>query len=190
LLASFYIIHIVDLCADIAQSRSAHIGTIYVQLLQRPADGKDMLNRLPKEPGPWRELLRQIGNPDAAKIARALGVSTRTVQRWNRGEAPRAARLSLWWLSHEGHSVWDCEMHERTRLATSLNAAMWRELGTLRKELANSVRPISFRTEAQARNDPGIEDASPFGQRQRLGARFTGSSPQRLWQRPAGPHWG
>jgi len=42
-----------------------------------------MLNRLPKWPGEWADLLAEIGNPKPAQIAKALGVSKRTVERWN-----------------------------------------------------------------------------------------------------------
>ncbi|MFH7043960.1 hypothetical protein ABT392_16810 [Paucibacter sp. JuS9] len=84
-----------------------------------------MLNRLPKWPGELAEILADIGNPPAAKIAKALGVSKRTVERWKHGKTPRVALLSLWWLSREGHSVWDCEMQNLTALTAATNAALW-----------------------------------------------------------------
>ncbi|WIT11129.1 hypothetical protein PFX98_19820 [Paucibacter sediminis] len=87
-----------------------------------------MLNRLPKDPGNLAQLMADLGHPSCARIAKALGVSVRTVERWKRGKTPRVALLSLWWLSREGHSVWDCEMSNRTRLAIQTNEALWREL--------------------------------------------------------------
>jgi len=87
-----------------------------------------MLNRLPKDPGSFAELTADLGNPSCAQIAKALGVSVRTVERWRRGKTPRVALLSLWWLSREGHSAWDCEMANRTTLALQTTDALWREL--------------------------------------------------------------
>lgn len=99
-----------------------------------------MLNRLPKDPGTWADLVAQLGHPTAPEIARALGVARRTVERWNCGKAPRSARLSLWWLSHEGHSTWDAEMANRTALAVQTADALWREVGRLRSELGHFER--------------------------------------------------
>jgi hypothetical protein len=111
-----------------------------------------MLNRLPKYPGTWPEILADVGNPNAAKIAAALGVSRRTVDRWNDTEAPKIARLSLWWLSREGHSVWDCEMAARTQLAIGTNEALWREVRQLREQIAmmtrNQAHPLPWTTSA------------------------------------------
>lgn len=117
-----------------------------------------MLNRLPKDPGTWADLVAQIGAPSAAQIARALGVSRRTVERWNREEAPRHARLCLWWLSHEGHSVWDSEMANRTALAFQVKNALWREVSRLSQELEQVKRsgPV-LRAYGPPANDPSCE---------------------------------
>lgn len=95
-----------------------------------------MLNRLPREAPSFAELVREIGSPPPALVARALGVSERTVRRWTAGKAPRTARLCLWWLSCEGHSAWSAEMANRTQLALATNAALWQEVGSLRRSLA------------------------------------------------------
>lgn len=96
-----------------------------------------MLSRLPKYAGNLSDLLTEIGQPKPAAVAKALGVSERTVQRWIKSGAPRTALLSLWWLSHEGHSNWDAEMFNRTQLAVSTNKALWRALKESRLEAAN-----------------------------------------------------
>ncbi len=92
-----------------------------------------MLNRLPKELPPFAELVRDIGNPTSHELAAALGVSERTIRRWMTKEAPRNAGLCLWWLSCEGHNVWDSEMQNRTALALATNSALWREVRLLRQ---------------------------------------------------------
>lgn len=94
-----------------------------------------MLNRLPREAPSFAELVRDIGSPKPAALAKALDVSERTIHRWMRGKAPRAARLSLWWLSFEGHSTWDAEMANRTALALATNDSLWRAVGELRRKV-------------------------------------------------------
>lgn len=105
-----------------------------------------MLNRLPSGTGSFRELAEDIGlkPSDNKRIARALDVSERTVRRWWTSEAPKTACLALWWLSREGHSVWDCEMHERTRMAHQTNEALWAEVRRLRRleHRTGDLRPV------------------------------------------------
>ncbi|WP_165794455.1 helix-turn-helix domain-containing protein [Kinneretia aquatilis] len=86
------------------------------------------------------DLLADIGNPSAHEIAKKLGVSRRTADRWRTEKAPRIARLALWWLSREGHSVWDCEMATRTQMAIQTNEALWREVRQLREQIALMTR--------------------------------------------------
>lgn len=87
-------------------------------------------------------MLAELGlhQADAPKIAKALGVSERTIWRWIATDAPKTARLSLWWLSRAGHSVWDCEMEARTTLAIQHSDALWREISRLRTQLAMMTR--------------------------------------------------
>lgn len=115
-----------------------------------------MLNRLPQHTGQLADLLPDLGNPSATELARALGVSRRTVERWKRQSAPRTALLALWWLSREGHSAWDCEMANRTALALGLRDALWREITRLRTlaglEGADTLSTV--RRPRHAANDP------------------------------------
>lgn len=108
-----------------------------------------MLNRLPKYAGTLADLLADLGQPKPAAVARALGVSERTVQRWIKSGAPRTALLSLWWLSRAGHDEWDCEMANRTSLALQTNRALWSEVARLRQELV-----------LMTRTNPGVVDLS------------------------------
>lgn len=90
-------------------------------------------------------MLRDLGlnASDTPRIARALGVSTATIWRWKRTNAPRAALLALWWLSREGYSVWDCEMANRTSLALKTLEAMWRQLRSDKLALRSTdLRPV------------------------------------------------
>lgn len=66
-----------------------------------------MINRLPRWLPTFAELIEDLGlRPEThPAVARALGVSERTIRRWIAGKAPRVARLSLWWLSRYGYSA-------------------------------------------------------------------------------------
>ncbi|WP_425334628.1 helix-turn-helix domain-containing protein [Paucibacter sediminis] len=65
-----------------------------------------MLNRLPSDPGSFRELLSDLGlSLLTRRIARVLDVSERTVWRWLSTVGPQTARLSLWRLSRQGQSA-------------------------------------------------------------------------------------
>lgn len=89
-----------------------------------------MLNRLPSDVPGFRELAEDLGlkTSDTRAIARALGVSERTVWNWWATDSPRTARLALWWLSRPGHNMWDVEMANRTQLAVSTNRILWQTL--------------------------------------------------------------
>lgn len=57
------------------------------------------------------------------RLAARLGVSPRTIRRWINGKAPRVASLSLWWLSRQGYSEWECEMERRAYYPAALARA-------------------------------------------------------------------
>jgi transcriptional regulator with XRE-family HTH domain len=97
-----------------------------------------MLQKLPKQTPAFSELVADLGSHKREQIARALGVSRRTIDRWMKSGAPRTACLALWWLSREGHSFWDAEMQNRTALALQTNDALWRKVRSL--ESANRAR--------------------------------------------------
>jgi hypothetical protein len=47
----------------------------------------------------WPRILDDLGNPPPRRIAKTLGVSVRTVRRWNAAQsAPRSACLALFWM--------------------------------------------------------------------------------------------
>jgi len=113
-----------------------------------------MLNRLPKWTGEWADLLADIGNPKPAQIAKALGVSKRTVERWNSTKPPRMAMLSLRWLSRHAHSEWDAEMHNRTQMAVTTNKGLWRDVRDLREQvLIARTQKLTNQWRGPAKND-------------------------------------
>lgn len=76
-------------------------------------------------------------NPEAScdAVAKALGVSRRTVERWRQTGGSRLARIAMFWLSAEGMSFWDCELHARFVIAVQTNEALWREVRELRRKV-------------------------------------------------------
>lgn len=112
-----------------------------------------MLNRLPKEPGSFAEIEVDIGTKpmDAPKLAKALGVSVRTIWRWRKAGAPRMARLALWWLTRNGQATWDAEAYNRVRMIEGWMAAQSRERGLRIEGFGAGVSPIGSRS---ARNEP------------------------------------
>lgn len=103
-----------------------------------------MLNKLPTWLPSLPELMADLGltAADVPKMAKALGVSERSVWRWKAGEAPKMALLSLWWLSRWGHSLWDCEMHNRTELALAMRDSLWREVRKLQDQARTQQRQL------------------------------------------------
>ena len=96
------------------------------------------LERAPKALPIWQTILDDLGNPHPARVARVLGVGTRTVYRWNRdGHAPRAACLALFWLTRWGRSEIDCAAVNDAAMAIGLASSLEREVARLTTELAH-----------------------------------------------------
>ena len=108
-----------------------------------------MLNRLPRYVPSFADLLADMGSPgrDHRQVARALGVSERTIRRWIAGKAPRVARLSLWWLSRQGYNEWDCEMRRRAYLPAALARAV---IDEARRSATAPLSAASPRPQTQA----------------------------------------
>jgi hypothetical protein len=96
-----------------------------------------MLSRAPRALPALPLLLADLGNPSAAAIGRALGVSERTAWRWlAAGDAPRPAALALYWLSTWGWSAIEADARNRVALAEALADALARERDALQAENA------------------------------------------------------
>lgn len=64
-----------------------------------------------------RQILEDIPTRDVRVISQHLGVTTRTMARWIADDdAPRAARLALFWETKYGLSVANCEAVNDARL--------------------------------------------------------------------------
>lgn len=124
----------------------------------------------PKCLPPLSLLLADLGNPQPSEIAKALGVTTRTVERWIAdGRAPRPAHICLFWVSSWGAQAVNVQAFNDAREAYGLLACLQRENRNLVAELnshankpdrygaANSPFAGEFRTTLQ--NLPAKLDA-------------------------------
>lgn len=81
----------------------------------------------------WQSILDDLGYPPAARIAKTLGVSIRTVYRWNAAqEAPRCAALALFWLTRWGQSRVDAQAANDAILACNYVTVLQAEVAQLR----------------------------------------------------------
>jgi hypothetical protein len=81
--------------------------------------------------------MADLGRPRPGVVARALGVTERTVYAWQRaGAAPRPAHLALFWESRWGRSVTEAETVNAARWARVEADALRHECATLRARVA------------------------------------------------------
>ncbi|MEO6624454.1 MAG: hypothetical protein ABIN37_06445 [Burkholderiaceae bacterium] len=82
-------------------------------------------------------LLDDLPTQDAARIARHLGITARTLARWQAtGSAPRLAHLALFWESRWGLSAAHCDAVNGERVALGLARSLERECAMLRARIA------------------------------------------------------
>lgn len=122
-----------------------------------------MLNRLPTMMPTLAEMVGDIGNPKPAVLAKALGVSPRTVHRWLQAEeaAPRCALLAIFWLTRWGMSLAYCEAHNLAQMHAGMAACTRQQLEQARAAHAAIVTELEARLELLGRigdfgaaNDP------------------------------------
>lgn len=78
------------------------------------------LDNAPKTLPIWQTILDDLGCPPPHRVARTLGISERTVYRWNQGGCPpRMALLALYWLTRWGRSEVDTRATNDAILAVS-----------------------------------------------------------------------
>ena len=119
-----------------------------------------MLNRLPtptRLPG-LNTMLDDIGRPHPTKVAKALGVSVRSVHRWIKlDRAPRPVELALYWLTSNGHHAVHCEAHNDAVMHAAMARCLREQIVRLEAQLEHLGRIGDF----GAANDPADSVASP-----------------------------
>jgi hypothetical protein len=109
------------------------------------------LHRLPKHLPAVALLLDDLHKPSTDALAHTLGVSTRTVQRWQvDGAWPRTAHLALYFASRWGWSAVDSEARHAVQLFERLAGALQTEVHQLRALLAQPAQ-VNLWSETSAR---------------------------------------
>lgn len=104
------------------------------------------------------QLLDALRQPPAAVVAHTLGLSLRTVRRYNlNGRAPLAVRLALFWLTPWGRSLIDAQATNDARLAVAYLEALKRQVA----ELEDAVRYLHALNTSGAANDPLSSPPTP-----------------------------
>lgn len=86
----------------------------------------------------WHTLMDDLCNPRAERVARVLGISSRTVYRYNAtGNAPKLACLAVFWLTSWGRATVHTQAHNDARMMAGL---------------ANSLRAERDRLDAEVRH--------------------------------------
>ena len=123
--------------------------------LERPA-GRPQLRafamfKAPSQLPPLSLLLDDLPTRCRRRIARHLGISERTLKRYQeQDQAPRLVMLALFWESRWGQSVIDCEVINRDRLQRGQIEALQRHAQALQR----TIERLSAMGGHGAANDP------------------------------------
>jgi predicted DNA-binding transcriptional regulator AlpA len=86
----------------------------------------------------WQTILDDLAHPPAREVARVLGISVRTVYRYNgTGSAPRVVLLALFWLTRWGRSAVHTQATNDALMACGLVAGLNRRIAELERQLAH-----------------------------------------------------
>lgn len=96
------------------------------------------IDHVPRSLPIWHQILGDLGDPDPRRVARVLGISLRTVQRYNRaGHAPKAVCLALFWVTRWGRSAVHCQAVADCQLAVGYAKALESANKQLKTQLAH-----------------------------------------------------
>jgi hypothetical protein len=127
-----------------------------------------MLCRLPRHLPPLSLMLADIGSPSPSAVARALGVSARSVRRWVAvDDAPRPVLAALFWLTRWGVSAVDAEAHNAAVLAASYVRALKDENGALRADLGRALALADGAANVSSWRELPLAQVLPFRPRER-----------------------
>ena len=106
----------------------------------------------------WPQLMEDLCQPRPTRVARVLGISERTVRRYNStGHAPRNVCLAVFWLTSWGRSAVNAQAINDAQLAVSYVRALNDRILEL-EQLVNHLRSIGH---FGAANEPGLHPPRP-----------------------------
>lgn len=117
---------------------------------------KMQLHSIEHAPGPlpyWPTLMDDLCNPSPEQVAKVLGLSVRTVRRYNAsGHAPRVVCLAVFWLTSWGRNTVHTQAHNDAVLAVSYVKSLCEQIESLRLDIRHLERIGHF----GAANDPHL----------------------------------
>jgi predicted DNA-binding transcriptional regulator AlpA len=88
----------------------------------------------------WQAIMEDLGHPPASRVARVLGMSERSVYRFNSdGDAPRVASLALFWLTRWGRSLVHAQATNDAIQACGYVAALRQDVARLEARVLHLV---------------------------------------------------
>lgn len=116
------------------------------------------VEQAPRQLPIWPQLMEDLRQPRPSRVARALGVSVRTVRRYNEtGHAPRAVCLAVFWLTSWGRSLIHAQAVNDAQLAVSLHRAQAERI----EQLEALVKHLQQIGHFGAANEPGLHPPRP-----------------------------
>jgi predicted DNA-binding transcriptional regulator AlpA len=101
----------------------------------------------------WHVMMDDLCNPPPARVARVLGISARSVYRYNAtGQAPRAICLAVFWLTSWGRASVHAQAINDAQVAVGYVNALRSEVEQLRGQIAHVLSLGDF----GSANDPAI----------------------------------
>ena len=101
----------------------------------------------------WQSMMDDLCNPPPERVARVLGISRRTVYRYNRdGHAPRTVCLAVFWLTSWGRSSVNAQAINDAMTACGYVDGLERQV----KELQSTVAQLIQIGDFGSANDPGL----------------------------------
>lgn len=98
------------------------------------------IDQAPKYVPMWPALMDELCSPRPTRVARVLGISPRTVRRYNRtGQAPRAICLALFWLTSWGRSQVHTQAHNDALLAVAYTRSLCERIEHLEAHIEHLV---------------------------------------------------
>lgn len=106
----------------------------------------------------WPQLLEALCHPPAHRVARTLGLTLRTVRRYNAsGKAPKPVRLSLFWLTGWGRALINEQATADAQLAHALVRSLTDDVQRLEERVSKLLNIGHF----GAANDPDPHPERP-----------------------------
>jgi len=94
------------------------------------------IEQMPSQVPIWHLMMEDLCQPPPARVAKVLGLSLRTVQRYNStGEAPRVVCLAVFWLTRWGRSQVHTQAHNDAQMLAGYVGSLQREVEAMRSQV-------------------------------------------------------